>query len=224
MVRDAGLRKEAPLRGEDDEKFGIWLLERIAEKDKKAFERFYFDYTPRIGKFMMKMLKSPELVDEAISEFMLTIWQNAGRFDQTQGKLTTWLFGIAHNKALKVLERQRRHWREESSEQAFLEVADNDWNDESAEETTVDPNNPERTVLGWELGDILVWALERLSPEHQIVLDLVFNEHHSYEEIAAIIDCPVNTVKTRVFHARKKLAELLKKRGINPYELNGGLT
>ncbi len=224
MVRDPGQRKDSITAGLSNEELGITLLQRIAAKDKQAFEQFYFDYTPRIGNFMMKILKSPELVDEAINDFMMVIWQNAGHFDADQGKLSTWLFGIAHNKALKVWERQRRYNREESSDQTVLDAAGNDWDDESAEETATGPDNPERTVLGWELGDILVWAMARLSPEHQVVLDLVFNQHYNYEEVAAITDCPVNTVKTRVFHARKKLAEILKKRGINPYELNGGPT
>ena len=132
----------------------------LRAKTRRRFERFYYDYSPRIGNFMMKMLKSPELVDEAASDFMMTIWQNAERFDPAQGKLSTWLFGIAHNKALKVLERQRRYAREESVDAVVLEVADNDWDDETDDGATVDPANPEHTVLGWELGEMLMWALE----------------------------------------------------------------
>ena len=67
--------------------------------------------------------------------------------------------------------------------------------------------------MGWELGDNLLWALDLLSAEQRMVLELTFVEGYSYQEIADITACPVNTVKTRVFHARKKLAELLAKRG-----------
>ena len=217
MVRNAEQRKDLKVAAIGEEERGALLMRRIANQDRKAFEGFYYDYTPRIGSFMMKMLKSPELVDEAISEFMMTIWQNAERFDPAQGKLSTWLFGIAHNKALKVLERQRRHWREETMEQEALDPGENEWDDITAESSCVDPHNPEHTVLGWELGDILVWALDRLTPEHRVVLELVFTENYSYEEVAVIIGCPINTVKTRIFHARKKLAQLLAKRGYSPY-------
>jgi RNA polymerase sigma-70 factor, ECF subfamily len=222
MVRDAGSIKDQKNTAVDSEEDGELLIHRIANQDRKAFESFYYDYTPRIGNFMMKMLKKPELVDETVNEFMMTVWQNAERFDPSQGKLSTWLFGIAHNKALKVLERQRRHWREESSERDELEFSENESDDPTEDHTTIDPTNPERTVLGWELGDTLVWALDRLTLEHRIVLELVFAEHYAYEEVASITGCPVNTVKTRVFHARKKLAELLAKRGYSPYELQEG--
>lgn len=218
MIRITGQTKDfkgTASGGEDNEAL---LMRRIADKDRKAFERLYYDYTPRIGNFLMKMLKKPELVDEAISEVMLTAWQSAERFDPAQGKLSTWLFGIAHNKALKLLERQRRHWLEQALEPDEPGLGENDWDEAAAVSGQVDPNNPERTVLGWELGDILVWALEQLSSEHRAVLELTFTEHNSYQDIAAITGCPVNTVKTRMFHARKKLAELLARRG---YSVNG---
>ena len=73
----------------------------------------------------------------------------------------------------------------------------------------VAPDHTERTVMGWELGQALNWALDRLSPEHRAVIELTFGEERSYQEIAGIVGCPVNTVKTRMFHARKKLAHLL---------------
>ena len=67
--------------------------------------------------------------------------------------------------------------------------------------------------MGRQIGEALEWALEQLSAEHRAVIELAFGEDCSYAEIAAIVECPVNTVKTRVFHARKRLAELLARRG-----------
>lgn len=194
-------------------------MQRIADKDRKAFESLYYDYTPRIGKFLMKVLKSPELVDEVISEVMMTVWQSAERFDPAQGKLSTWLFGIAHNKALKLLERRRRHRLEQALEPEESGLSENEWDEANAGLGYADPDNPERTVLGWELGDILLWALEQLTPEHRVVIELTMTEQCTYQDIAVITGCPVNTIKTRMFHARKKLAELLAKRGYSPYNL-----
>ncbi|SJM92857.1 RNA polymerase, sigma-24 subunit, ECF subfamily [Crenothrix polyspora] len=222
MVRITGQKKDNKELPASGEAYEALLMQRIASKDREAFESLYYDYTPRIGSFMMKLLKSPELVDEAINEVMMTVWQSAERFDPALGKLSTWLFGIAHNKALKLLERQRRHWREQTVEAEDSELNENEWEEVNAESATVDPDNPERTVLGWELGEILVWAMDRLSPEHRIVLELVFTENYAYQDIAIITDCPVNTVKTRMFHARKKLADLLAKRGYSPYDLQEG--
>lgn len=218
MVHMTG-KKDTTAAALDNEATITLLIQRIANKDRGAFEKLYYDYTPRLGSFLMKLLKSPELVDEAINETMMTVWQSADRYDPTLAKLSTWLFGIAHNKALKILERQRRHWREESVATEDEELAETDWEDIPEETATIDPKNPERTVLGWELGDILIWAMDRLTTEHRIVLELAFNEHYAYQDIAEIIGCPVNTVKTRMFHARKKLAELLAKRGYTPLGL-----
>lgn len=187
----------------------LLLMRRIAGKDSKAFENLYYDYAPRIGKFLMKLLKCRELVDEAMNDVMLTIWQNAGRFDPEKGRLSTWLFGIAHNKGLKLLERQRRYRVEETLESGTSCLIENEQDEPAALYALVDTDNPERIILGWEIGDNLLWALEQLTAEHRVVIELTFNEHCSYQEIAIITGCPVNTVKTRMFHARKKLAEFL---------------
>jgi len=195
------------------------LMRCIAGKDRQAFERLYYDYSPRLGNFLMRLLKRPELVDEVINEVMMTVWQNAGRFDSAQGKLSTWLFGIAHNKALKALERGRRHLFEQVLETEEAGFTEDEWDDANAGLGSPDPDNPERTVLGWELGDILLWALDQLTPEHRIVVELTMTEQCTYQDIALITGCPVNTVKTRMFNARKKLAELLIKRGYSPYDI-----
>lgn len=188
------------------------LIRAVARQDRRAFKQLYDRHAPRIGSYLLKLLKRPELVDEAVNDTMLAVWQSADRFDPTAGQLTTWLFGIAHHKGLKVLRRVGR-FRAERSLDTLPPAA---WDDaEEREETpqAAAPNNPEQTVMGWELGDALQSALEQLSMEHRSVIELTFGEERSYSEIAEIVDCPVNTVKTRMFHARRKLAQLLIRRG-----------
>ncbi|MDD5269354.1 MAG: sigma factor [Methylococcales bacterium] len=108
-----------------DETVGATLLKRITEKDHKAFEEFYYLYAEGFGRFLMKMLKQHEWVDEAVSDVMLTIWQMADRYDPEKGRLSTWLFGIAQNKGLKILERNGRY-RDESLEDYDVEVNNNE--------------------------------------------------------------------------------------------------
>ncbi|ESS71510.1 RNA polymerase, sigma-24 subunit, ECF subfamily [Methyloglobulus morosus KoM1] len=198
-----------------DEAQGVALLKRIAAKDRKAFEAFYYLYAEGFGRFLMKMLKHQEWVDEAVNDVMLTVWQSAGSYDPEKGRLSTWLFGIAHKKGLKLLERNGRY-REESLED-YPEEADSD--EDGAPElynTDMSPNSqPERVVMGWELGDAMSWAFSKLSADHLAVIDLCFAEGYSYQEIADIVGCPINTVKTRLFHARKRLAELLARKGFS---------
>lgn len=216
MIHTTGQTKDvAPGEQECD----AVLMQCIASKDRQAFERLYYDYSPRLGSFLMRLLKRPELVDEVVNEVMMTVWQSAGRFDSAQGKLSTWLFGIAHNKALKAMERGRRHRLEQVLETGDPGLGEDERDDAHTGWGYAGPDNPERTVLGWELGDILLWALDQLTPEHRIVVELAMTEQCSYQDIALITACPVNTVKTRMFYARKKLAELLIKRGYSPYDI-----
>lgn len=217
MVNITGLKKNTNLEEVDE---GL-LMRKIAGQDRKAFADLYYGYTPRMGNFLLRLLKKPELVDEAINDVMLTVWQNAGRFDPNQAKLSTWLFGIAHNKALKLLERQRRHQHEDYVEPELSDAVENAADEVATAWVQAAPDNPERTVMGWQLGDALLWALEQMTPDHRIVLELAFSEHCAYQDIADIIGCPVNTVKTRMFHARKKLADLLAKRGYSINDLAG---
>lgn len=198
-----------------DETAGIALLQRIAAKDRKAFEEFYYLYAEGFGRFLMKMLKKHEWVDEAVNDLMLTIWQTADHYDPEKGRLSTWLFGIAHNKGLKQLERNRRY-REESLEAHSVEIdSDEERGDGRYDSALPLCAEPERVVMGWELGDALSWAFEKLSPDHQAVIELCFTEDFTYQEIADIMGCPLNTVKTRLFHARKRLTEMLARKGFS---------
>jgi RNA polymerase sigma-70 factor (ECF subfamily) len=180
------------------------LIRSVAQGDRRGFETLYYRYAPRLGRYLFRLLRKREAVEEAINDVMMVVWQSAARFEATS-RLSTWLFGIAHNKALKVLARSSARARE-----VPLDIDDADENDGPA-----DPVTPEWTLIGRELGQALASALNALSAEHRAVIELAFCEDRSYQEIASITGCPVNTVKTRMFHARKRLAELLAARGMD---------
>jgi RNA polymerase sigma-70 factor, ECF subfamily len=196
------------------------LIRAVARKDRKAFERLYYAYAPRLGRYLSRMLKDHQLVDEALNDTMLVVWQNAARFEPAASKLSTWMFGIAHNKALKALARSSR----DASQQVPLDYGDSEESGElqGSEDpaTKPDPRNPEQSVMGYQLGRALEQGLASLSQEHRAVLELAFAEDRSYLEIAAITGCPVNTVKTRMFYARKNLAQFLASLGLTGYASN----
>ena len=159
---------------------------------------------------MLRLLKRHDLVDEVINDVMLVAWESAARYDASLSRLSTWLFGIAHNKALKALAGASRHQAEVAFDGDVPgDGADADDSNEAA--SRVDPHNPERTLMGRQLGRALQQAVESLSPEHRAVVELAYAEDCSYQEIAEVLACPVNTVKTRMFYARKHLAEILAK-------------
>jgi RNA polymerase sigma-70 factor (ECF subfamily) len=161
----------------------------------------------------MRFLRQREAVDEALNDVMLVVWQNASRFDPTVARVSTWLYGIAHNKALKALASARSR-----SVEVPLEPADIDDGGVGTEGHAIaeraDPRDPERALAGRQLGGMLARALEELTPEHRMVVELAFGEDCSYQDIATVTGAPVNTVKTRMFYARKRLAEILRRWGV----------
>ncbi|MGQ0595402.1 MAG: RNA polymerase sigma factor [Gammaproteobacteria bacterium] len=182
-------------RREDDD---LRLIARVAAKDQRAFTILYQRYAPRLGRFLSKSLKSDALVNETVNDTMLVVWRKASQFDPDRARVSTWLFGIAHHAGLKALARSAK---ESCAPRPIGETRDRD-----EPESTHDPAT---TVLGWELGRELMAALEQLSPDHRAVIELTFVEGFSFPQIASIVGCPENTVKTRMFHARRRLAQIL---------------
>ncbi len=166
------------------------LVARVARGDRQAFEALYRAFARRLGSYLFKLLRQPELVEEALDDAMLVVWQKAGSFDG-RGRVSTWLFGIAHRKALKLMERSRRHLRAlEAPEHAVDPVG---------------PADPEQQAVRRDQLRRLARGIEALPAEQRAVVELTFFEGRSYREIAEVLGCPVNTVKTRMFHARRQL-------------------
>lgn len=175
------------------------LMRRVAARDRQAFEMLYQRYARRLAGYLTKLLHQQELVEEVLDDVMLVVWQNAARFDPT-ARFSTWLFGIAHHKAMKA-------WGRSANKPLPLPPLRPD------EES--DQDNPENILTTQELGRTLVQALASLSPEQRAVVELTFYHACSYQEIAEITGCPVNTVKTRMFHARRRLAQYLEALGLH---------
>jgi len=164
------------------------LLDRMAQGDMGAFETFYRLYHPRLLRFVSRTGRVLEQAEDLIQETLLLVWQNPERFSGTS-RVSTWVFGIAYKKMLKALSRASRR-------SADVDIAD-------IEEVLGDPlgDFSERT----ETRDWLERALDELSAEQRAVIDLTFSHGMSYEEIARVLDCPENTVKTRMYHARRRI-------------------
>ena len=164
------------------------LLSRITDGDTAAFETFYKVYYPRLFRFILRMTQYPDGVEELIQETLLVVWEKTDHFNH-ESKISTWVFGIAYNKALKSISQNAC-----SSQDLDVE----DWADHIDDPSA----NP---ALCNENRDWLNYALSILPPEQRAVIELTFYHDLPYQEIARILDCPENTVKTRMFHARKKL-------------------
>lgn len=168
------------------------LLHRVAAEEYDAFRELYALYFPRLHGFVSRLTRQNELIEEIINDVMLVVWQQAGKF-KNQSKVSTWVFGIAYRKTLKTLQRQAKG--ETCSIGDLPEM--------------VDPDSPDTLLAREQLVLHLQQMLQKLSFEQRAVIELTYVYGYSYPEIAAMTGCPVNTVKTRMFHARKRLKELL---------------
>lgn len=181
----------APSRNESD----LLLLERIAQGDRAALHELYVVYHQPLLRFIQRVTRSLELAQEGVNDVMLTVWRNGTSFER-RSSFSTWIMGIAYHKALKALA-SRRRW---SSRFGFhLE----DFEDRAESVAVVDPDEQR------DLRETLRKALESLSPAQRAVVELTYYGGYSYEEIAAIMGCGMNTVKTRMFYARAKLRRAL---------------
>lgn len=174
------------LRSADDEVRDAALMRQVAAGDREALTDLYRRYHARLFKFTFRLTRSYSAADELVNDILLVVWQSADRF-RGDSKVSTWIFGIAYRKAMRRLSRNRMKF-----------VGDGRW-DETAHDDTVDA----------ETEDWIRQGLDALPPAQQMTINLVFFLGLSYAEIADVMDCPVNTVKTRMFHARRKLRGIL---------------
>jgi RNA polymerase sigma-70 factor (ECF subfamily) len=176
------------------------LLERVAAKDRGAFQELYQRYYQRLFGFIFKLTRRPDLVEEALNDTLLAVWKGAASF-AGRSRPSTWILGIAHRQALKSLSRVRRAERDV---EAPPEEAPRDASE-----------GPESLAARRELASTLGQALAQLPPEQRAVVELTYYHGCSYAEISGIVGCPVNTVKTRMFHARRRLRGLLAAAGVD---------
>jgi len=169
------------------------LITRIANGDENALEQLYHEYYNRLLRFISRTTGRSDYIEDVINEVMYVVWQKADTYNQSC-QPSTWIFGIAYNKARAA----KYNTRVEQIE--LLGLLDND-------DVQLGRHDPQLKQL--ELQDTLEYAFDVLSPEQRTVIELTYFQGMHYDEIATLMDCPTNTVKTRMYHARKKLASIL---------------
>jgi RNA polymerase sigma-70 factor (ECF subfamily) len=169
------------------------LVKRIAAGDKLAMQALFAKHRTPVYRWLLRFVSNETLAEDLLSEVFLDVWRQADRFEG-RSSVSTWLMSIARFKALSA--RRRR---------IDAEL------DEKIEATVVDTaNDPEAALQEKNRGELLRQALNRLSLEHREIIDLVYYHEKSVDECAQVLGIPAATVKTRMFYARKKLAEMVK--------------
>jgi RNA polymerase sigma-70 factor (ECF subfamily) len=173
------------------------LIGRIANGDRLAMQVLFARHHVRVFRFVVRLVRNETTAEDLISEVFLDVWRQAGRFEG-RSAVTTWLLSIVRFKALSALRRRPDEELDEETAGAIEDPSD----------------DPEVALEKKDKSAIIRKCLTGLSAEHREIIDLVYYHEKSVEEVAEIVGIPENTVKTRMFYARKKLAELLKAAGI----------
>jgi RNA polymerase sigma-70 factor (ECF subfamily) len=176
----------------------VALIGRIAAGDKLAMQVLFARHHVRVYRFVLRLVRNETLAEDLISEVFLDVWRQAGKFE-ARSAVSTWLLAIARFKALSTL---RKRSEEELDEDAAAAIED-------------PGDDPEVAVQKKDKSAVLRKALAVLSLDHREIIDLVYYHEKSVEEVAEIVGIPENTVKTRMFYARKQLSELLKAAGVD---------
>lgn len=190
MLRDTQGDKEvrrARHSGAAPERAETLLVARVAAGEMAAFEALYRLYHPRLTRFLSRITHRRSLVEELVNDTMLVVWHQGARYNGSS-LVSTWIFAIAYRKALKALSQL----------------------DEAVPDDAVDSRpsaepNPEQSLGREQLRERLAQALRALSPEQRAVMALAYFHGAGCREIAEIVECPVDTVKTRLFHARRRV-------------------
>jgi RNA polymerase sigma-70 factor (ECF subfamily) len=187
-------RLRAPVQDSSDEA----LIGLIAEGDKRAMQVLYARHNVRVYRFILRMTANQSLAEDLVSEVFLDVWRQAENFE-SKSQVSTWLLAIARYKALSAL--RRRH--------------DEHLDDEMAASIEDTADNPESAVGIKDRNSIVQKCLTQLSSAHREVIDLVYYHEKSVDEVAQIVGVPPATVKTRMFYARNKMADLLRQAGVS---------
>jgi RNA polymerase sigma factor (sigma-70 family) len=191
------LNSENPTTSESND---AQLMKSIVQGDEQAFELLYHRFYGRLFRFVARVTGRSELIEEIINDTFYVVWTKASTYNE-QCRLSTWIFGIAFNKARQSLRN------------ACLEkLVSLDDTEEEAHDQAVQYDG----YLQMETDNWLDFALGCLSPEQRAVIELTYYQELHYSEIAELMGCSENTVKTRMHYARKKLTAFMNDKGHLP--------
>ncbi len=174
------------------------LIQSIAASDKHAMQILYARHNVRLFRFLLRFVADKSAAEDLLSEVFLDVWRQAGNF-RAQSRVSTWLLAIARNKAISALRRRSTEELDDATAAAVEDPGD----------------DPEVTMQNRQRTEILLDCLTQLSPAHREVIDLVYYHERSIDEVAEIVGVPPSTVRTRMFYARKRIAELMAAQGID---------
>ena len=179
------------------------LVERVQRGDKQAFGLLVAKYQRKLARLLSRLIRDPAEVEDIAQETFIKAYRALPSF-RGDSAFYTWLYRIGINTAKNFLVSQGRR-----------APTTTDFDSEEAEtfedgDQLRDINTPERLMMTRQIGDTVNTAMEALPEELKTAIVLREIEGLSYEEIATIMDCPIGTVRSRIFRAREAISEKLK--------------
>jgi RNA polymerase sigma-70 factor, ECF subfamily len=190
--KSAAAAVSAIAAGAEETSSDVILVNRIAAGDKLAMHALFARHRTSIYRWLLRFVGSEALAEDLLSDVFLDVWRQADRFEG-RSSVSTWLMSIARHKALSA---RRVRTEDELTQEIEAAIADTS-------------DDPEAALQEKDRGELLRQALTHLSREHREIIDLVYYHERSIAECAEIVGIPAATVKTRMFYARRKLAELV---------------
>jgi len=173
------------------------LVRRVAAADKTAMQTLFSRHHVAVYRFVLQRLRDKGLAEDVTSEVFLEVWQHAGKFEG-RSTVVTWILAIARRKILAA-RINPRGVQSDSDKAGDYDRAD-------------DPDAP---LQARDRSTVLRRGIGRLSADHREMIDLVYCQEQSMESVATILGIPPNTARTRMFSARQRLADELKKSGVD---------
>lgn len=179
------------------------LVRQVQQGNKRAFDLLVLKYQRRIMRLLARMINDPAEVEDVAQETFIKAYRALPQF-RGDSNFYTWLYRIAINSA--------RNWQAASHRRPLLM---NEYKNEEGEtftplDTLIDINTPESEFISRQVADTIKAAMDQLAPELRTAIVLREIEGLSYEEIAKTMDCPIGTVRSRIFRAREAITEQLR--------------
>lgn len=179
------------------------LVERVQRGDKKAFELLFSKYQRKIGRLVSRLVRDQAEIEDVTQEAFIKAYRALPQF-RGESAFYTWLYRIAINTAKNYLVSQGRR-APTSTENDADEAETFDDADQLR-----DINTPESLFMSRQVGDTVNRAMEALPEELRTAIQLREIEGMSYEDIAVAMQCPIGTVRSRIFRARDAIAAQLR--------------
>ena len=182
------------------------LVERVKRGDTRAFEMLVVKYQRRVERLIARMIRDPDLVQDVAQETFIRAYRALPQF-RGDSAFYTWLYRIAVNTAKKALAEQRR---DPLVTEAAMSVSDDGDETSRVENELSDGETPDAVLASKEIAHAVNAAIDALSEDLRQAITLREIEGLSYEEIAELMNCPIGTVRSRIFRAREAIAARLR--------------